>query len=65
MKARRKAVRPQREHDLLELRTYRKRAERRVADALVTLLRRADPHVMGALGVVVEFVALRATRRSR
>jgi hypothetical protein len=65
MKSRRENVRTARERDLMELRAYRKRAEQRVADALITVLCRADPHTLAALGVVVAFVTQRATRRSR
>lgn len=65
MKPRRAKVRTAHERDLMELLAYSKRAEQRVADALITVLCRADPHTLGALGVVVSFVTQRATRRSR
>jgi len=44
---------------------YGQQAERRVADALITVLCRADHHTLAALGVIVAFVARRATRRGR
>lgn len=65
---RRKAPEPElttRERDLLELRAYQQRTEQRVADALITVLCRAAPHTLAALGVVMAFVTQRATRRSR
>ena len=65
MKPRRENVRTARERDLMELRSYRKRAEQRVADALITVLCRADHYTLAALGVVVAFVTQRATRRPR
>jgi len=54
-----------RERDLRELLAYGQQAERRVADALITVLCRADHHTLAALGVIVAFVARRATRRGR
>jgi len=54
-----------RERDLLELRAERQRVERQVADAFITVLCRADPRALAALGVVVAFIVQRATRRSR
>ena len=65
MKPRRAKVRTARERDLLELLAYRKRSDARVADALITVLSRTDPHTLAAFGVVVAFVAQRATRRTR
>jgi hypothetical protein len=65
VKPRREHARSARERDLRELRAYRKQTEQRVADALITVLCRADRHTLAALGVVVAFVAQRATRRSR
>lgn len=54
-----------RERDLLELRAERQRVDRQVADAFITVLCRADPRALAALGVVVAFIVQRATRRSR
>lgn len=65
MKQRRENERTARERDLMELLAYHQRVEQRVADALITVLCRADRHTLAALGVVVAFVAQRATRRSR
>jgi hypothetical protein len=65
MKAHREKARTARERDLMELLAHRKRIDERVADAFITVLCRADARTLAALGVVVEFVALRATRRSR
>ncbi len=65
MKRRPKKVRTAHERDLMELLAYSKRAEQRVADALITVLCRADHYTLAALGVVVAFVARRAARRSR
>lgn len=65
MKAHREKARTARERDLMELLAHRKRTDERVADAFITVLCRADARTLAALGVVVEFVALRATRRSR
>ena len=65
MTTRRKTVRTPRERDLLELHAYRDRTDQRVANALITVLCRADAATLAALGIVVQFVARRATRRSR
>ena len=65
MKRRKAPVLTTRERDLLELRALGERLERQVADAFITVLCRADPRTLAALGVVVAFVAQRATRRSR
>jgi hypothetical protein len=65
MKRRRKKARTARELDLMELLADSKRTNERVADAFVTVLCRADAPTLVALGVVVEFVAMQATRRPR
>lgn len=65
MKRRRAKVRTAHERDLMELLAYSKRTEQRVADALITVLCRADHYTLAALGVVVAFVARWAARRSR
>lgn len=65
MTARRKTVRPPRERDLRDLHAYRDRTERRVANALITVLCRADAATLAALGTVVQFVADQAPRRLR
>lgn len=62
---RRKAPLTTRERDLLELRALRERFERQLADALITVLRRADSNTLAALGVIVVFVAEQATRPLR
>jgi hypothetical protein len=65
MKARKEKVRTAHERDLEQLLAHSKRSESRVADAIVTLLCRADTRTLAALGLVLKFVAARTTRRSR
>lgn len=65
MKARKERTRPARERDLMDLLAHNKRRDARVADAVVTVLCRADARTLAALGVVLEFVAMRATRGPR
>jgi hypothetical protein len=55
----------ERERDLKDMITQLKRTDARVAEALVTVLRRADPHVLVAFGVLLEFVARRLRRWTR
>ena len=65
MKRRRAQVRTAHERDLMDLLADSKRTEQRVADALITVLCRADHYTLAAFGVVVAFVARRATQRPR
>jgi hypothetical protein len=65
VKPRRKKARSAHERDLMELLTHGKQTDEQVADAFVTVLCRADADTLAALGVVVEFVAMWATRRRR
>ncbi len=65
MKTRQERARTARERDLMELLAHSKRLETCVADAIVTVLIRADARTLAALGLVVEFVAMRATRGRR
>ena len=53
------------ERDLKDLLAHSKRGDARVADAIVTVLCRADTQTLAALGVVFKFVAMRATRGPR
>jgi len=55
----------ERERDLKDLLAQLQRTEARVAEALVTVLRRADPRTLAAFGVVLEFVAKRHQGRPR
>ena len=59
------AARPARERDLLDLQEHVRKRDRTVADALVEVLTRADPHVLAALGVVVDFAVSRSTKGRR
>jgi hypothetical protein len=65
MTARRVKARTARERDLMEVLAHSKRTAERVADAVVTVLSRADARTLAALGVIFEFVALWTTRRRR
>lgn len=65
MKSRRAKSRPSRERDLKEVLARLRRTDAEVADALVTVLRRADTRTLVALGVIFEFVAQRLQRRAR
>jgi hypothetical protein len=65
MKPRREKKRTARERDLMEVLAHSKRTDARVADAIVTVLSRADARTLAALGVIFEFVALWTTRRAR
>lgn len=64
-KARKAKVRTAHERDLMDLLARSKRREVRVADAIVAVLCRADSKTLAALGLVLEFVARRATRGPR
>lgn len=55
----------ERVRDLKDLLAQRRRTEVRVADAMVTVLRRAAPDTLAAFGVVLEFVAKRRRGRAR
>jgi hypothetical protein len=63
VKPSREAERSAHERDLMELLAYCKQVDEQVADALVTLLSRADAHTLAALGVVMEFVVSQLRRR--
>jgi hypothetical protein len=65
MKARKEKARTARERDLMDLLAHTKRSNARVADAIVTVLCRADARTLAALGLVFKFVAMRATRGPR
>jgi hypothetical protein len=65
MTARKERVRTTHERDLMDLLTRHHRSNARVADALVTVLCRADAGTLAALGVVLNFVARWAPRRPR
>lgn len=65
MKARKERTRTAHERDLTDLLAHGKRSDARVADAIVTVLRRADARTLAALGLILEFVAMRATRGPR
>lgn len=55
----------ERERDLKDMLAQLRRTEARVAEAVVTVLRRADPHTLVAFGVLLEFVARQRGRRTR
>ena len=55
----------ERERDLKDILAQLRRTEARVAEAVVTVLRRADPRTLVAFGVLLEFVARRRGRRTR
>ena len=54
-----------RERDQKDLLAQHLRIEARVAEAVVTVLHRADPRTLAAFGVLLEFVAQRRTGRPR
>lgn len=58
----RATVRTAREIDQLDLIEHLKRKESRVADAIVTVLSRADAKTLAAFGVVLDFVASQAAK---
>ena len=60
-----KKARTARERDLMDLIAHGKRRDARVADAIVTVLCRADASTLAALGLVLQFVVRRASRRPR
>jgi hypothetical protein len=55
----------ERERDLKDMLVQLRRTETRVAEAMVTVLRHADPRTLVAFGVVLEFVAKRHGRWAR
>lgn len=55
----------ERERDLKEVLVRLRQTDAEVAEALVTVLRRADTRTLVALGVIFEFVAKRLRRRAR
>ena len=55
----------ERVRDLKDLLAQLQQTEGRVAEALVTVLRRADPRTLAAFGVVLAFVAKRHQGRPR
>lgn len=55
----------ERERDLKDMLAQLRRTDARVAEAIVTVLRRADPRTLVAFGVVLEFVAKRLRGRAR
>lgn len=65
MRARKERARTARERDVMDLLAHSKRRDARLADAIVTVLCRADARTLAALGLVLEFVAMRATRGPR
>ena len=65
MRARKEKVRTAHERDLMELLASSKRRSTRVADAIVTVLYRADADTLAALGLVFEFVARWSSRKLR
>ena len=58
MKARKERARTARERDLMDLRAHSKQRDARVADAIVTVLCRADARTLAALGLVLEFITI-------
>jgi len=58
-------ARSAREEDLIALLAHVTKHERRVADALVTVLKLGDPRVLAALGVLVDFAVKQAAKGSR
>ena len=54
----------ERERDLKDTLAQLKRTDAQVAEALVTVLRRKDPRMLVAFGVLLEFVARRLRRRT-
>jgi hypothetical protein len=63
---RQQAVRRQRrEAQLLDAFADLRRSDRRVHDALVTIIRHGDVHILDAVGVIVDFVFHAARRRVR
>ena len=67
MKRRRARSEPtrERERDLKDLLARRSQTDARVAEALVTVLRRADTRTLVAFGVLIEFVVQRLRRQAR
>jgi hypothetical protein len=55
----------ERERDLKDMLVQLRRTEARVAEAMVTVLRHADPRTLVAFGVVLESVAKRHGRWAR
>ena len=55
----------ERERDLKAMLAQLQRTEARVAEAVVTVLHRADPRTLVAFGVLLEFVARQRGRRTR
>jgi hypothetical protein len=65
MTARKAKARTTLELDLLELLEHSRRSDKRLADAVTTVLCRADAKTLAALGIVLEFVAMWATKGPR
>lgn len=65
MKTRKERTRTAHERDLMAQLAHSKQSDARVADALVTVLCRADARTLAALGLLLEFVVMRATRGPR
>jgi hypothetical protein len=59
------AKRHRREAQLLDAFAALRRSDRRVHDALVTIIRRGDVRILDAVAVVVDFVFRAAWRRAR
>jgi hypothetical protein len=55
----------ERERDLKDMLAQLRRTEARVAEAVVTVLRRADSRTLIAFGVLLEFVVRQRGRRPR
>lgn len=65
MKAHKERARTARERDLMDLLAHSKQHDARLADAIVTVLCRADARTLAAFGLILGFVAMRATRGPR
>ena len=65
MTTRKEQARSPHELDLMDLLRQQHRRNARVADAIVTMLHRADAPTLAALGVVLRFVVRWAPRRRR
>jgi len=65
MKTRKERTRTAHERELMAQLAHSKQRAARVADAIVTVLSRSDARTLAALGLILAFVAMRATRGPR
>ena len=65
MKTRKERTRTAHERELMAQLAHCKQSDARVAAAIVTVLSRSNARILAALGLILEFVAMRATRGPR